>query len=351
MKKKSCGIFILFLSSMIFAMTPAKISGAAGSKNSKQKADLKKAPEWITNPNAKYNSKLYLVGVGYGADDNAAESDAKSDLIQVLRQQINTIERVNSYADNASDYSVVVSEINTSSEIKAISGLRIEEKYYTSDSKVYALAVLSRQDVFEYYAGLIKKNDKAISEYMQFANKSLGKMHSCIYAERAVKLGLENEYYASIIEVLNPPFEEDVEVSYGSFVKLSAEADKIKKSVIIKIQVEGDNKNIVKNSFEKCFSKFGVLSGESENCQYVVNAKINLEKLESPDEKHFYYNYVLTVELKDLKTKNVVDSYSTYGRAGHLNEQGAKNKAYNSICAEIEKKYYEHIYENMEVKK
>ena len=344
MKKIASLFFALYFCANIFAASnPSAVKTESYARKKIQTET--EMPEWVKNPYSVYQERFYLTGVGNGTDDNSAEEDAKSDLIKVLNQQILSTESIKTYADSSADISTYTATIDTSSEIKSISGLKIAEKYFSPDSKVYALAVLKRQDVADYYAKRISKNDSAIKEYLSFSKSNAGTLQSCIYAQKALELGKENEYFAYLIDAVNAPFPQDGQLSYGSFVQLSKEITEIKKNVSIKIEVDGDEKNIVKNSFAACFSKLGIFSNDDETSPYVLKAKVTTEKTDSPDTKHVYYNYFLTADLTELKSTRVLDSYSTYGRAGHINEQGAKNKSFLSIAKDVENKYYSKLSE------
>lgn len=341
MKKQLLIIFFVFTTSFVFAVAnPSSVK-----KVNTQKSNNNSFPEWVTNPASAYNEKLYLIGVGFGSDDNAAEDDAKAELIKILDQQILSTENVKNYADKNDDFSIYTANIDISSEVKSISGLRIAEKFHASESNVYALAILKRQDISDYYAKLIKKNDLQIAEYMNFAKSSIGTLESCVYAQRAFDLGKDNEYYSFLETAVKAPFEQEQSFSYKSFANLSKEVSQIKKNVCIKIQVANDDKNLVKNSILNIFTKLGTLTTESNTNQYIVNADIELEQVDSPDKKHVFYNYFITINLCNAKTLNTINSFSSHGRVGHLNLQGAKNKAYLSITKSIESNYYNSLME------
>lgn len=300
-------------------------------------------PEWISNPSSLYNEKLYLTGVGFGTSDNAAEDDAKSELIKTLDQKISSTESIKNFASNSEDVSIYTANIDTSTQIKSITGLKITEKYHASDSKVYALAVLKRQDVADYYGNLISKHNSQIEEYLSFANSNLGTIESCIYAQNAFYLAQEIEYYTYLINTIDAPFEQDINLSYGSFVKLTKNVSDIKSKVSINVKVDNDDKNRLKNSFVKAFNTLGLRATETENAQYSIIAKFDIEKTESPDEKHVYLNYYFTVDFICLESNTILHSYSSHGRTGHLNEQGAYNKTLVALSNEIEGKFLDNL--------
>lgn len=339
MKRISIFLFsFIFISSIIAGGNPSKVKPI---KNSSKQQE--KFPTWISNPSQNYNEKLYLTGVGFGTNDNTAEDDAKSELIKILDQKISSTESIKNTSTTTEEFSSYTANIDTSSQLKSITGLKIAEKFYANDSKVYALAVLKRQDVADYYSNLISKNNSQIIEYINFANSNLGTLESCIYAQQAFLLGQENEYYSFLINTIDAPFEPDYELSYGSFVQLSKKVSDIKKNVSINIQVSNDEKNRIKNSLIKTYNTLGIQSSDLATCKYTVIANVSIEKTDSPDKKHVYYNYFYTLDLIDVTSQTTLHSYSTHGRVGHLNDQGALNKTFITISSEIEKKYYANL--------
>ena len=78
--KKIISIFILstFAAATFAFSSPSKVQ-LSSKKNSKA------YPDWIFNPYNYYNEAKYLAGVGLGNDINAAEEDAKTEILKVLK--------------------------------------------------------------------------------------------------------------------------------------------------------------------------------------------------------------------------------------------------------------------------
>lgn len=338
MKKTISNILLCLLGTAVFAASnPSKVlTGNAINK----KTGL---PVWVSNPYTDYNERLYLAGVGYGSDENAAREDAKSDLIKTLTQKITATENVKTYADSVSENSTYTQDIDTSSSITDIAGLQIVENYKASDNKVYALAVLNRQQASDNYQRQIKQNNAYITEYITFAKQEPGTIQSCVYGHKALELAQKNEYYIELIKLIGSPFGADTSVSYKSFVQLSQTVSEIKSLVQVKIAVTGDSQDLAKAAFEKAFAKIGILTSARNDSPYILTCNIKIEKTENLDTNHSYHNFSYTAELMSVKTKDVLLSHSNYGRAGHLNDQGSKNRAMLSIVKDIDSKFYEKL--------
>lgn len=336
MKKIITAILLCGFASATFAFSsPSKIQTAK--KNSKA------YPDWVFSPYNYYNEAKYLCGVGLGSDLNAAEEDAKSEVLKVLKQDIEAVQNVKTYADAFSDSSVYTQDIIASSAIKNISGLEIEKKYTAAEDEVYALAVLDRQEACDNYSKLIKQNDSQISEYIAWAKAHPGDIQSVIYGQKALKLAVDNDYYIEAIRLIQPPYGADTAISYGSYIQLLNEVTEIKKGVSVKIKVEGDVKGMAEASIKKSFQKIGVTCTDSDSDHnYLAVASVELQASDSPDMKHFFCNYVYTVEIVNKNNQDYF-TYSAYGRAGHLNEQGARNKAMLLVVKDIESKFFKKL--------
>lgn len=338
MKKTISNILLCLLSCAAFAAAnPSKVQ--AGTSINKKTG----LPMWVSNPYTDYNERLYLAGVGSGSDDNSAEDDAKSDLIKTLNQKITAIENVKTYADSKTENSIYTQDIDTTTTITGIAGLQVVEKFHASDNKVYALAVLNRQQASDNYQRQIQQNNKAITEYITFAKQEPGTIQSCVYGHKAITLAQENEYYTELIKLIGAPYGADTSLSYGSFVQLSQTVSEIKSLVQVKIAVTGDSQDLAKAAFEKAFAKIGILTSARNDSPYILTCNIKIEKTENPDTNHSYHNFSYTAELMSIKTKDVLLSHSNYGRAGHLNDQGSKNRAMLSIVKDIDSKFYEKL--------
>lgn len=324
----ACGIFS--------SADPSKVKKVSGSK---AKARFENLADWITNPESEYPSKLYITGVGSGPDDNSAEEDAKAELAKLFNQKIQSEENIKQYADATEDFTEYNSDINTTTRLESITGVKIEKKFY--GEKVYALAVLKKQDAADYYSKQINSNDKKIQECLEIAEKFTGTLQSCYYAKKAYRLARQNDYYDYLITIIDAPFTESASFSYGSSIKLQERIAEYLKKVSVKIIVNGDDRNQVKEAFRKVMKNAGVLSTESNDAQYVLECNVSVVNTDLSDDKHQYVNYVLTANLKTLKYDQILDTYTDSGRAGHLSEQGAVNRAYINLVKNIEKSYDE----------
>lgn len=334
MKKIAILIAALSLTALAFASaSPTKVKA-----KSKKDSSIPNAPEWVTNPESEYNSRLYLTGVGNSIEENVAEDDAKAKLIQSLITKVSANEIAKSFADNSTDYASITSTVDTTSELKSIKGLKIVNKYKADDGTFYALAVIKKQDAVDFYNKQIEKNDSKIQEYMEFARKN-STLQGIIYAQKALNLAKDNEYFFYLIDIIDSPFPSDYAVSYGSTVKLTKEISELKKQVPIKVVIENDYKNLIKTSFTDTLNHLGFITTEKDSALYVIHATVNVEKFDSPDEKHVFYNYLLTSQMHVAATQDVINNFSVNGRAGHLNDQGAKNKAYLTLAKDIDKKF------------
>ena len=332
----SCAFAMSNPSNSVKASTNSKTSGKVSSKN---------APDWVTNPYSYYNSAKYLVAVGTGTDDNSAEDDAKADLVRVLKQNIEATQHVNLTATTRTEETTYTQDVFSAAGIKNLSGLSIDKKAY-EDSRVYALAVLNRQEAADNYAKNIRHMDSKISEYITFAKSHSGELMSVIYAHKALTLASEIEYYEGLVSILNAPHAPDTSISYGSYVQLQHNVDEIKKSVPIHLIIEGDVKNQAAASIKKVFEQFGFIIQDADlpACPYSLVAGINIEKADASDDKHFFYTYDYSIEIIGNKKESYF-MYSSNGRAGHVNNQGAKNRAMFMIKKDVETKFHDKLSE------
>lgn len=328
---------LLFCTKAFAAADPSKV----------QTEENLSLPQWVTKPTSFYNQKNYLTGVGFGKDDQSAEDSAKAQLIQTLTQSIVAEEKSELYADSTKEFSTYTSNINTSSEIKNISGLSIAQKYYEAENKVYALAVLKRQDAASYYSTQLKNNDAKITSLINSALSKTGEIQSCIEAQNAYNLALQNEYYADLITVINPPVAVDTTLTYDSALEVKTIADQIKSQVKIKVQVAGYDNKTIESSLKKVYQKAGLPLNNDDLSNYTLNATLDLKLLETSDTKHVFYNYAFQVELLSSDNK-VYLPYSISGRAGHVNDTGAKTRAVYNITKELESKYYQSLLQFIE---
>ncbi|MBQ0003408.1 MAG: LPP20 family lipoprotein [Treponema sp.] len=325
---------LIFASSLFASSSPSKVK-TSSKINDVSFSDF---PEWVVNPESEYNGRLYLTGVGSGIDEQTATDVAKAELIKTLVQKISANDKVNTFADNTTDYASISSSIDTTSELKSITGLKIVNKFKTKENKIIVLAVLKKQDAVDFYSKQILRNDEKISEFMNYA-KNNPTLQGIIYAQKAYTLAKDNDYFLYLIDIIDSPFPSDITLSYGNTAKLSKQISEIKKQIPVKVIVENDSKNLIKTAFTECLNKFGIATTEKDNASYVIKAIVDVEKSDSADDEHVFYYYLVTSEMTSSSTQQVINNFSTHGRAGHVNDQGAKNKAYIMLSKDIEKNF------------
>lgn len=338
MKKTVSKLLLLITATSMFAFSSPAPTIAAAKKYKKENL-----PEWVSKPYSLYNEKKVLAAAGSGPDDSSAEAQAKSELARSLIQTIDSKTTLKSTATMYDEQVSIDDDISVTAGIKNLTGIQIAEKYYTADGRVYALAILDRQEACNNYSKIIKQNDTQIIEYIGWAETHPGDIQSAVYGQKALKLAADNDYYIEVIRLIQPPYGSDTSISYGSYIQLYNDVTEIKKKISVKVIVEGDVKGMAEASVKKVFEKIGVTCTDSDlDHTYLAVVGLELQKADSPDEKHFFCNYVYTVEIVNKNNKDYF-TYSAYGRAGHLNEQGAKHKAMLLVTKDIESKFLEKL--------
>jgi len=328
------------------ATAPQGAAPAGGAAPAPQEPARPK-PAWVDSPDTVYNKQRYVSAVGYGSDRNLAERDALAKLTGVFGQSVQSeLITISNYSEAVKNKSIQVNEnssvqnaITTSAEMDSLVGAEIADVWYDNRSLYYAAAIMEKDKTAILYADLIRSNERIINDLTSLRENEKNTLDAYSRFLLAGTIADANRIYANVLTVVG-----DTRGIVPSQMKngndYRIEAASMVKNIPIGIAVSGDRGERIKNAFSKALGGIGFRSG-SNNSRYMLNASYTLEEVILPGQQNKFVRYHVIGRLEDNDDgNNVLLSYDTSGREGHLTipeaEERATRSAENKIPGEFE---------------
>ena len=315
------------------ALVALALAGCAGSPSPKSTA----APLWVTNAAGAYPNSEWLCVVESAADKKSAESAALSGLAQVFRVDLNSVTNANrQFAQaigNAKGKKVAISseskdfaqELVSTSAVSGLIGV-ITESWAARDGTVFANARMNRRECAARYAAMIHENEKVIRQAKEEAARNPQTFEAFELLGFAVNIAQATDNFYLLLTVLDPSAISK-RPEYGNAEAVRSLAQNAARSIVVTVQVDGDEGERIAKAFGKYFTERGFRTASGGSNPYQLSAVFGLEDLELDKSRNKFVRYILICSVKNKEGVEVF-SLSENGREGHLTYAEAKQRAF-----------------------
>ena len=309
-----------------------------------------KMPEWIIVPSSVYPSDLYLNGTGSGDNREIAELEAVKNLSSIFGQTVISKKVASKKMEQAlSDKKIEFTSSgnlnqNITSQIKAenLIGIEIAEYFYNkSEKKWYAIAILQKEKTAAIYENFIKKNDDEVRKALENAEKDLNSFFGYSEIEFALEISEENDNLLKNLYVIDFEKANSLSQKVVSVQTLQAVQKKIADNITIFVNLQNDEDNKIKSSFQDIFSKYGFKTSTSKKERYGLTGKYTSEL--SKKGKFSYCIYTLDIQFSDYLGKEELFAINLKGREGATSENDAINRTFRVLEKNIESEFRENF--------
>lgn len=303
------------------------------------------APEWVTNPDALYNSKDYLWAVGSGSDKKNAENDALSILAQSIQQDvIATTEAQKTFGGNdKTGYNInydYTGNVMVDSNIKDVPGVTFPQTWISGNGTVYTMALLNRDEAGRFYRQKITDLASVIESEILFASNHEGSFVAFAALQNAVDSAWEKQGYIDILAGINPNMYRMVSLDYISAQEVEVLANRQKERIFVAVDVEGDSNERIASILEASLKELGLKAFDAgdETATYLLHGKIIMEPMDH-DSKYEYVRFVIDIDLIEKASGKTLFPYSKNGREAHVTHAEAEQRAYRTLEDALEKEF------------
>jgi hypothetical protein len=292
-------------------------------------------PLWVYDLKAVYPDSGWLAVVEQAATRQNAESAAVDALARIFRTDVLGV--TNAYMEYAQ---TITSEkrkktasldesrsfaqnVTTTASVSGLIGV-VTESAQDDTGIWWANARMNRAECAAVYAKTVRENEKIIADLRADAARHPGTLDAYANLRFAVIVAQVTDDLQSKLAILDSGAARRG-VAYGNTDALRAESMTIARSVLIDVQVSGDDSGRLTNALSAYLTKQGFRTGPDG--AYTLAAAYTAEPVELPNSRgHQYIRYVFQTALRD-RAGNDVFAWSENGREGHITESDARQRA------------------------
>ncbi|MDR1315929.1 MAG: PH domain-containing protein [Spirochaetales bacterium] len=310
------------------------------------------APAWIQNLEQVYPSREWIAVIASGSSQEGGEAAVMNALARAFKTDVESLTQASQHFSqmvNESTGKKSISfdeseyffrEVSTATKVKGLIGVQIEQ-YHAGDGTVYVNARMNRRECAARYTSMIQENDRIIHSLIAVAENLPNTLDSYAALNYAYNLAIVTDNFQSILEVLNPQSVSH-KPSYNSADAIKLLLQAAARTIIFKIEVEGDVGGQAGRAFGQCFSNRGFRTTRGTNYTYLLNASLYLSNAEmGPNQRYRYVRYNLTVYIENQDGMEVYSSTEN-GREGHASESEARLWSLRKIESSIKENEFAH---------
>ena len=306
---------------------------------------------WVDDPYVDHLRDFYVCAIGYGDTESQADSEARSQLAsqfgvsvrseitnvtqeQVFGTQDNTTEHINLYFS---------SESSITFDIEKLYGVTIASRT-EADGRIVSLAVMEKRTTADYYLSRLEPTKESIGNAINRIVENTGKLKGVRDSAECIRLCDE---YNTLVAICN--YLTNKKLPFLSLAEAYELQKKAIDSVIIEVDVQGDDSGAVKSAVTKALTGFGftVSNGTKDPS---ARASVTISWRESAGtgaaSSFIFAYYNVDVSLVDIAGNETVMVFSLDGKEGHQSYENAKGKAVTAIADRIETEFRSTLEEN-----
>jgi hypothetical protein len=309
-------------------------------------------PAWVQNLEQVYPSRDWIAVAASGSSRDRGEAAAMNALARAFRTDVESLTQASQQFsqmvnDSAGKKSVSLDEskffsqeVTTATQVKGLIGVQIDQ-YHAGDGTVYVNARMNRRECAARYTSIIQENDRVIRSLMTVAESLPNTLESYAALNYACNLAIVTDNFQSILEVLSPQMVSQ-KPSYGSADAIKVLLQAAARTIVFKIEVEGDVGVQIGRAFGQYFSNRGFRTTRGTNYTHLLSAFLDLSSAEmGPNQRYRYVRYNLTVYIEDQNGMEVYSSTED-GREGHASESEARLWALRKVENSIKENEFAH---------
>ncbi|MDR2768266.1 MAG: hypothetical protein LBB82_08085 [Treponema sp.] len=207
-------------------------------------------------------------------------------------------------------------QVAASSSVSGLMGVIIDA-WTAKNGAVYVCARMNRKDGAAAYSNIIRENDRVITALEKEAADNKGTFEAFESLAVASNLAVLTDGYLEILSVLNPSVRDSIKVGYGNANSVKKLALENSRSIVITIQVKGDENGRVKKAFQEVFTKQGFRTSDTPAAKaYTLSVDFSISEVVMQQGANKFARYELNAAISDARGTGLF-AFSGNGRVGH----------------------------------
>lgn len=294
-------------------------------------------PDWVTGKSSQYPDQLYITGVGSGDSRQEAENQARAQIAEVFRVQLNArftnnkTETLNGSNGNVSGRSVdVTRSLVNVGLVKTLEGSEIADVWQDpTDMEYYALAVLDRQKASVRIADQISALDTELVEVGAQIDTAQSKLVKLRLLASRRDIAVKRRDLNSDYSILSSTGQG---LSLPGVSAEKANSDLVKfcqNEISFSLHSKGSGSESAAQVVSDDLTSQGfVINGSGKaKPDFSIEVSSNLDPSDTPIDGWYYCRWNIAVRVTSNETGLILTDVSKSGRSGQLTVERAKDRA------------------------
>jgi hypothetical protein len=336
--RKTLRVFLFI--SILFTVS----CGPSKSTKTVNESDL---PSWVNNYKMIYPESSYISSLGISEYKSMAENQAYQGIGSSFEMMIKSTQNSNEVTTETNDsFSQTYKEvfnINTSVD-QNLKNIKTSELYFDqANKKYYVLATLNKSETASIYKQERTEIEKSAKYSYQSAQSTDDDLEKLSYLSQCLaQMALVEEIDAKLLILENSSISL---LKFKSIPELLNERKQVQKRINVFIQ-ENDDKIYKELKTEMTEMGFKVVD-DKELARVFVNGNLELENSSVINQDAKFVNWLLNIEIVDLKNNSAIAHYIAKGRSSQLSESAAKERAYYDLSKKLNAEFEKYLIENL----
>jgi hypothetical protein len=295
-----------------------------------------KRPDWVNTESKHYPPDRFLTAVGYGSDRPAAEDKARAEIAKIFYSDIHssnsTYQEILETSTDGKTHtreSINFEEITRVSTRRVLSGIRIAEVYQESgpDPQFYALAALDRYQTEKVLQHKIEELDRDIQNLYLETQRQQDKLGQVQNLQLCIRKYILRQAYDTELRIVSPSGRGIPQTV--SFMEIENRLKEVLlRDFFIAITIKGIRADEIQRTLVEALNQKGFsISEEIQKTSVLVRGTIQIEPIEQDLSEWKFVRWKAYFDLLDRQDGAVFGSVQKSGKAGHLSQAQAEERA------------------------
>jgi hypothetical protein len=319
---------------VIFAVFIAAFSSCATAEGTQKGG----TPRWVYDLKAVYSDSEWLAVIEQAGSRQNAESAAVDALARIFSTDVvgvtnaymeyaqaftNAKKKKIASLDESHESRAFAQNVTTTASVSGLIGV-VTESAQDHNGIWWAVSRMNRAECAAVYEKTVRENERIIADLRADAEQHPGTLDAYTDLRFAVIIAQVTDDLQSKLAILDKNAARRG-VSYGNTDALRAEALDVARSVVVDVQVTGDESGRLANALTAFFTKQGFRSGSDG--EYTLSTEYTVESVDLPNTRGYQYvRYTFQTALRDRAGKDFF-AWSETGREGHISQADAYQRA------------------------
>jgi hypothetical protein len=301
-------------------------------------------PSWYIDKELEYPRSRFITAIGEGKNRQDAENAALATISLFFNTRTDVRNEVirefnEAVTNNTTDFSkkTYITESAVVRSEQEFLGVRFATPFFVQKQQIWAvLAYIDRAEASRTYESKISVNMASVNSMADDASKESEPLYACGLLFRAIKIAGVTEEYIKTASVIDSSSTAKYSAYITQIQNIRSRYRTNRDRLTFKVNVNStDSTGRIERKLQELLEANGCIVS-ARNPQYTVSVRLNMSEENIESYIFIYSGITVRVEGKD---KALISYSKNYQRNGHINLNGAYNRAFMAIEQDLEENF------------